>query len=397
MRTATSIVATVIRRYALALALCLGLVAVVTQTASAQFLCSAGLRDGQTCEGDGDCTGGGVCIIPQGVCEGSDAELELCSCAGSECVAEPVCADNQSLGTCASGVFVDLCCDLAFNCTNEAACLSTQKLCIGGDLKGYPCVNNDNCPGSLCRSTGKYCAEGDNDSYSCVDDDDCPDGVCVGAAVADTPTPTIPGPSATPRSATPTAVATSTRTATPAVSVTPITPATVAPTATGTRPTAGPTTTRTPSGTPASTPPEPTNTPRPTLTPGEGEFATTTTDVATGGNSLQLDIPADKVTSFPVEGVVQINGQSFGFTRRRTSQILNLTTPDGLPFSVSAGTVVLVIDATPRPSRPGGVGYRNEQGGSCAIRTSADRSASTVPLLLGIVLLGCARRLRRRD
>ena len=364
---------------------------------SAQFLCSAGLRDGQTCQGDVDCTGGGVCVLPQGVCEGSDDNLELCSCAGSECVAEPVCSEDESLGTCAGGVFQDLCCDLGFNCSNDAACLSTQKLCIGGDLQGFPCVNNDNCPGSLCRSTGKYCAEGANDSYSCVNDDDCPDGVCVGAVAGDTPTSTPVGPSPTPRSPTATFAATNTRTATAVVSPTPITPATVAPTSTGTRGTAGPTTTRTPSGTPENTVPVATDTPRATNTPISGDFATTTTDVPAGGHALTLDIPSDQVVAFPVQGIVQISGQNFGFTRRRTSQVLNLTAPDGLPFSVSAGTVVLVMEATPIPPRSGGTIYKNEQGGQCAIGTAGADTSSTLPLLLGIVVIAGARRLRRRS
>lgn len=389
-----------IRGYALALLFCLGLVVLGPTPSSAQFLCSAGLRDGQTCEGDADCTGGGVCVIPQGVCEGSNANLELCSCAGSECVAEPVCSDDESLGTCAGGVFQDLCCDLAFNCENEAACLSTQKLCIGGDLQGFPCVNNENCPGSLCRSTGKYCAEGDNDSYACVDNEDCPDGECVGSVAVDTPTITPVGPSPTPRSPTATFAATNTRTATPLVSATPVTtpvtPATAVPTVTGTRATAGPTTTRTPSGTPGNTAPIATNTPRATNTPASGDFATTTTDVPAGGHALTLDIPSDQVVAFPVQGVVQINGQNFSFTRRRTSQILNLTAPDGLPFSVSAGTVVLVMEATPIPPRGGGVIYKNEQGGQCAIGTADADTTSILPLFLGLVVLGGARRLRRR-
>jgi hypothetical protein len=355
---------------------------------SAQFLCSAGLRDGQTCEGDDDCTGGGVCVIPLGVCEGSDADVEFCICPGSECVAEPVCPDEESLGTCASGVFGELCCDLADNCTTGAACISTQKLCIGGDFKGFPCVNNANCPGSLCRSTGRYCLEGDNDSFACVDDEDCPDGECVGAL----PTPTG-GPTSTPPPPTVTAAATNTRTATPVVSFTPVTPVA---TPTGTRSTAVPTVSRTPSQTPEDTIAVPTDTPRPTLTPSEGMFATTTIDAAVGAHALLLDIPSDLVFEFPVEGVVQISGQSFGFTRRRTSRIINLTAPDGLPFSVTAGTVVLVIDATPAPPRPGPITYRNEQGGTCAIRPAGGQPTSLFALLGGGLVLVGARRLRLR-
>jgi hypothetical protein len=93
---------------------------------------------------------------------------------------------------------------------------------------------------------------------------------------------------------------------------------------------------------------------------------------------------------------VQINGQSFAFTRRRTSQILNLTAPDGLPFSVSAGTVVLVMEATPIPPRPGEQIFKNEQGGQCSLLPADEQAGSTLPLLLGVVVFGAARRLRRR-
>jgi hypothetical protein len=239
-----------------------------------------------------------------------------------------------------------------------------------------------------------YCSGGDADSFACVDNVDCPDGECVGAV----PTPTT-GATNTPRPPTPTPAITNTRTATPVVTATTATtPATVAPTATGTRGTAVPTSTRTITQTPQNTIVIPTNTPRATDTPTEGEFATTTTDVAAGGHAVVLDLPADEVVAFPVEGVVLIDGQSFPFTRRRTSKVLNLTTPEGLPFAVSAGSTVLVIDATPGPPRSGGIIYRNEQGGSgCVIQSGSTPPASLIPLLLGIVLAVGARGLRRFD
>lgn len=161
------------------------------RVAGAQFLCSAGLRDGLTCEGDADCIGGGVCVIPQGVCESSPDQLELCSCAGSICAAGPVCGDDPTIGTCSGGVFQDFCCDLAFNCSNGSNCIATQKLCIGGELRGFPCIEDDNCPGAPCRSTGGYCGEGESDSYSCVDADDCLGAECLFAGPTPTPRPVL--------------------------------------------------------------------------------------------------------------------------------------------------------------------------------------------------------------
>jgi hypothetical protein len=115
-------------------------------------------------------------------------------------------------------------------------------------------------------------------------------------------------------------------------------------------------------------------------------------EAATGAFQLTIDVASDRLASFPVEGVVDVLGQRIGFTRRRTSQILNLTAADGLPFTVPAGTLVLVIDATPRPPGGGAVIYRNEQKGGCAI---GDGTAdSLLPLFLGLPVLAFGRRRR---
>jgi MYXO-CTERM domain-containing protein len=170
------------------------------------------------------------------------------------------------------------------------------------------------------------------------------------------------------------------------------------PTITGTRTIATPVVTATPAPTetPGITPLEPTDTPRPTRTPDVGMFATTTADAPSGTFQLQVDVAPDDLVSFPVQGVVQVFGESFEFTRRRTSRVLNLTDPDGLPFTITAGTVLLVIDATPGPVRPGPVIVRNEQGGSCAIQTTPAAGGSVRSIVLGLLVLAGARRLRRR-
>jgi hypothetical protein len=174
-----------------------------------------------------------------------------------------------------------------------------------------------------------------------------------------------------------------------------MTPATAAPTVTVTQTAATPVPTRTPTRTEGFTPQVPTDTPEPTRTPDIGKFATTINEAPSGTFQLQVDVPADELVSFPVEGVIQVFGETFGFTRRRTSRVLNVTEPDGLPFTISAGTVILVVEATPGPVRPGPVIVRNEQGGSCAIQ-SPPQSGSLTSLLLGLALVVGVRRFHLR-
>lgn len=388
----TSIVVPVIRKNALVATLWLCLLAGAAAPAPAQFLCSAGTRDGLTCAGDEECPNGGVCVIPLGVCSGGESDGFFCACPTSECVAEPVCPEDPSLGLCLGGVFEDLCCPVSLNCFDGRPCAATQKLCIGGVNKGFPCITNAHCPRSLCRSTGRFCLGGDFDSFACVDDADCPGGECSGPLVI----PTTPAITRSPTPTRPTPTRTSTAaTATPPTATT--VPATPTPTPTGTLATvvpttAAPTATRTPTRTPGLTV-VPTNTPHPTRTPSVGQFVEVLADAPVGSNRVAIDLTATEMITFPVEGVIQVFGQQIGFTRRRSSNILNLTAQDGLPASLVAGEAILVIEATPVPQRPGGVIVRTEQGGSCAI--SQGPAGSGLPLLLGLGLLALYTSRRR--
>lgn len=159
----------------------------------AQFLCSAGTRDGLTCEGDDDCSGGGVCVIPLGVCTQGESDGFPCICPGAECTETLMCIDEPSIGTCNGGVFEDLCCDTADNCFDGSPCIATQRLCVGGEFKGFPCVEDRHCEGSACRSTGGFCLGGDFDSFACADDGDClgfdVSGICTFAQATPTPSP----------------------------------------------------------------------------------------------------------------------------------------------------------------------------------------------------------------
>lgn len=159
--------------------------------AQAQFLCTAGTRDGLQCRSDNDCPAGG-CIIPLGVCFGGQSDGFPCICPSAECSAEPVCSIDPALGTCNGGVFRELCCRVDDNCFDGSPCVATQRVCIGGALKGFPCLVDDHCEGSSCRSTGGYCAGGDFDKFSCSDDDRCESvhGTCM--FPAGTPIPSSP-------------------------------------------------------------------------------------------------------------------------------------------------------------------------------------------------------------
>jgi hypothetical protein len=196
----------------LALAVSLGcgtLTVARAQTPNGEFLCSAGPRDGQACNGDPDCAPGGVCVIGQGVCNGGTADGSYCDCAAGTCTATTPACDPTLTGVCVGGPSDTFCCDVTTNCSDGAACVGAQKVCLGGDGKGVSCLNDGQCPGSLCRSTGKFCSGGDFDSFSCVDNNDCKNvdgtsvGVCTAAAVPPTPTNTISTPIAT-RTPTPT-------------------------------------------------------------------------------------------------------------------------------------------------------------------------------------------------
>jgi len=203
---------------------------------SAQFLCSAGSNDGQACESDDNCPSGS-CVIEQGVCNGGADDGLSCDCPGGTCAAA---------GTCSGGDFAGETCDTQFNCAGSQPCVASQKLCFAGEAKGFACLRDDQCPGSICCSTGKYCDGGDFDSFSCVDDTECSGGQCVGqagncGAVAPTatrtrtPTPTRTVAGATPTPGTPgaaTATPTRTLTAVPTRTRTPTTGPVPRPTAT---------------------------------------------------------------------------------------------------------------------------------------------------------------------
>jgi hypothetical protein len=166
---------------------------VATPTPSAQsgpFLCTAGSNDGKDCLSDSDCPGG-ACVIAQGVCNGGTDDGLPCDCAGGNCATQLVCSSDASMGTCDAGSATGDCCSTADNCTGNLPCVGSQKVCLGGDDKGFACLNDRQCGGSTCVSTGLFCVGGDFDGFSCVDDADCSGGGSCHAAVEtlDTPTP----------------------------------------------------------------------------------------------------------------------------------------------------------------------------------------------------------------
>ncbi len=338
-----------------------------------EFLCSAGTRDGQSCQAFSDCPGG-VCVIAQGVC----GDGSFCDCPGGTCTNGELCSVNSSFGTCVGGVGenTELCCNVSSNCPSGQSCTGTSKVCLNGQDKGLPCVNSSQCANGTCGSTGAYCDGGDFDFYPCVDNADCPGGTCDTSFV-NQPTNT-PGRTNTPtqpvRTNTPSGP---TATVPPRLTPTPGTPAPTiaAPTATRTQP-AGNTATPVP--------------PTATSTPDVGVGATTVGAAAAGAN--RLDLAIDPASGFPVQGHVRVCNTLVPFTRRRSSTELDLRAEFGLPCAVAAGTEVRVIEYTPTPGRWGEEETIVEEGDGCAVSTRGSASPAWI-LLVGLAAL---RRLRRR-
>jgi hypothetical protein len=238
---------------------------VVRAQATGEFLCSRGTRDGLPCESDDDCVPNGVCVIALGVCNGGTDDGASCDCPAGTCSAQPVCEFDDTFGTCSGGTSAGECCDVTFNCSDGSPCTGSAKLCLSGDFKGAPCLNNSQCVTGVCAATGKLCAgvcqggtnanqfcfadedcpgstcASDFQSFSCVDDSDCcvdqpcPTGICQGVAATPTPTRGTPTPTRT-RSVSPTRTptgATPTPTPTPSGGVTATATPTPVPTATG--------------------------------------------------------------------------------------------------------------------------------------------------------------------
>jgi hypothetical protein len=142
-------------------------------TATGEFLCSTGPRDGLACNSDDDCVPTGACVIAQGVCDGGTDDGLYCDCSAGTCVAStPVC-DASFTGVCQGGPRDGGCCDVTAICAGGAGCVASQKVCAAGANKGFSCLRDDECPDSVCQSTGKFCNGGDFDGYSCVDANDC--------------------------------------------------------------------------------------------------------------------------------------------------------------------------------------------------------------------------------
>jgi len=157
-------------------------------TGEGDRLCSGGGADGGACLSDADCAGG-ACVVGSHVCDGGPDDGLLCDCPGGSCNAGSACAADPGRGTCGGGRHDGLCCDADFDCAGARPCAPTQQTCGDGVAKGVPCLRDAHCPGSRCISSGRVCAGGEYADFACVDDRDCPLGVCR-QPVTPTPTPT---------------------------------------------------------------------------------------------------------------------------------------------------------------------------------------------------------------
>lgn len=329
------------------------------------FLCSAGSRDGQTCLSFSDCPGG-VCVIAQGVCSNGDP----CVCpGGGRCNAAPACDIDASFGTCSGGVMSGVCCAVGFNCPTGDSCAATHRICLNGPFRGYPCTTNAMCEGGTCGSNGFFCEGGDADAYPCADSNDCPGGFCETAFAQPTATPNTPGATQPPRTPTPTFPG-----ITPGVTNTPRPFPTLSP---GIVPTA------TAIGTVA---------PTPTFTPVVGTLLLTTAPAFIGASKILVEIEDADLSTFPVQGIVDIGGSEFDFTRRRSSRALDLKLVEGLPFALPAGSVVRVVEYV---HTPGPIRHEDRAvDESCAIRPA--QAGDRGPLwLVALGLLGVVLRFRR--
>lgn len=331
------------------------------------FLCTGGPKDGVACASDDECfvscpSSYGACVLVQGVCNGGEFDGFPCDCPGGTCVG------TGTTGTCQGGAFAGDACTTTVgegSCNSGIACVGTQKVCQSGDLRGFGCLNNNQCSGASCVSTGKFCDGGDFSDYSCVVDADCTAGTTAGTCrtpdvTCTSPTPT---PSAT-RSRTPSRTATGGGTPLPTTSPT-RTPSGGTPAATRTpTPTGGFTPLATASATPT--------------IPNSGTVAVT----VPAGSSL---LPLTDASKLPLSGSVAQIGDTptcISYTRRPEGNVLGLNPP--LTAEVPAGTVVRI--------GPCIVTQTYEQQ-SCAI---SRRPGSGGLWLIGIAGLGwLGRRLRR--
>src|SRR2546428_12317154 len=74
-----------------------------TPTPSGEFLCSAGPRDGQACNGDDDCAPTGVCVFAQAICDGGADDGNFCGCIQGQCSASTPACDQTFTGACFGG------------------------------------------------------------------------------------------------------------------------------------------------------------------------------------------------------------------------------------------------------------------------------------------------------
>jgi len=330
-----------------------------------EFLCSAGTRDGQPCTAFSDCPGG-VCIIAQGVC----ADGAFCSCpGGGTCSPTPACSLDVSFGTCAGGVADGVCCALGFDCPPGDSCTATHRVCLSGPFQGFACTNAAMCDGAPCGSNGFFCSDGAADGFPCVTNDDCPGGFCDQSFM-------------TPPTNTPVTVPTST----PGTG--PTSPPQQTPVPTATLPSIP---NLTPGIVPTSTPhdtPEPA-TPTPTFTPVIGVLLPTAENAAAGSNRIVVDIdPAQ----FPVQGVIEVQGITTEFTRRRSSRVLDLRLEGGLPANLPAGSIVRVVEFTPTPGRVGQELREIDEGRGCAVAPHSGGYPGLALGAFGLLLAGLRRR-----
>jgi hypothetical protein len=306
--------------------------------AHAEFLCSAGPNDGNTCAAPGsssDCPGG-ACVVVQGAC--NDQSGFPCDCPGATC----------SGTACTGGLFSGQPCGTAYNCHAGVACEGTQKVCVGGSTSGFPCLNDQQCDSLQCRSTGRVCKpDSAYANLSCSQDADCctPAHPCQGGECFSPAT--VPTPSAS-----------KTRTA-------------------------------------ATITPPPSVKPTPTAT----ATAIPTVHLAASIGATDTSLTVDNASLLPNSGTVLIDSEQIIYTGELGNLLVGLTRGANGTTAASHSEnalVTLVIPSTPtvtpRPHRTQPLAQLYEAIGEGAGCTTVGNGGWSFAVLAGAVVLWAARR-----
>jgi hypothetical protein len=157
----------------------LALAPVARAADDSSHLCSGGTASGTPCTSDAACPEG-FCVRAFAVCDGGGADRFDCPCPGGACSRATACPGDADLGTCVGGARDGACCEPLLGCEDDAPCVATAKVCLGGAERGFGCRRDAHCPGSTCAAAARVCRGGIFAGAACADAGDCRGGACLG-------------------------------------------------------------------------------------------------------------------------------------------------------------------------------------------------------------------------